>query len=644
MKCVFSNRMNQTQMASIEIHIINVNRPRCQAGEDWPVTKAGFTAKLRCEGAREGFRLRECDKNGIWGKEESECVNRDLFSIAERTQVIDKGLGAVFRNAAKLFSRLTIATNNTESISSVSNLNASVNILSNIQNLNTSFTEFTLDEIVKSSSNILDIPSPEVWRPGQPIDAQNNLSMAELYLASVEQLIRQTYIPKKHTSEASNLQIKTCEFPGCRDNVFGVNVSVDGKQGVVTMAGFKNLVNFLPPIQPDADPNSIVVTVSVGGKKERAFNRNLGSSEVLIQFKLTNPRPRNREMKCVAMDAKGKWSLDPCVWGGPRNEGSCKCKFSSAFALLLSRNAVNLPALREITYVGLAISIASLVSFLMIECLVWKAVTKSVGLYLRHITLVNISVSLLIGDCSLFASAFPGVVSDLWCQICVVLQHFFFLAQFCWMFCLSSLLLYQTMVVWSDLSKGWCQGVCYSVGYGAPFLIVTFTFVSHGGGAEGEYYDAHSCWLTHHSMLKGSFYSFIIPVGIIVFVNLFSMALVIVKLLNPVKGLGPGGGESRSGGHAAIRVLRSIIILTPVFGVTWIFGFASVALDLAEGMAASAAYYIFSICNSFQGLFILLTASVGEKMVRDALWKRFSATRRPSSTKETSTVQSSMED
>ncbi|XP_030212250.1 adhesion G-protein coupled receptor F3 isoform X3 [Gadus morhua] len=645
MTCVFSNRMNQTQKASIEIHIINENDLRCQAGEDWPVTKAGFTAKLRCEGAREGFRSRECDNNGIWGKEESECVNRDLFSIAERTQVIDKGLGSVFLNAAKLFSRLTTATNNTESINSVSNLNASVNILNNMQNLNTWFNELTLEEIVKSSSNILDIPSPEVWRPEQPIDAQNNLSMAELYLASVEQLIRQTNISKEHASEASNVQIKTCEFPGCRDNVFGVNVSVDGHQGVVTMAGFKNLVNFLPPIQPDADPNSIVVMMSVDGKKEQAFNRDLGSEEVLIQFKLTNPRPRNREMKCVAMDVKGKWSLDPCVWAGPRKEGSCKCKFSSAFAILLSRNAVNLPALREITFVGLAISIASLVSFLMIEGLVWKAVTKSVGLYLRHIILLNISVSLLIGNCSLFASAFPGVVSDLWCQICVVLEHFFFLAQFFWMFCLSSLLLFQTLYVWSELSKGWHQGICYSVGYGAPFLIVSITFVSHDGGAEGEYYDAHSCWLTHHSMLKGSFYSFIIPVGIIVFINLFSMALVIVKLLNPVKGLGPGGHESRSGGHAAIRVLRSIIILTPVFGVTWIFGFASVALDLAEGLAASAAYYIFSICNSFQGLFILLTASVGEKMVRDALRKRFSATRRPSSTKETSmTMQSSTED
>ena len=104
-------------------------------------------------------------------------MNRDLFSIAERTQVsgrhfdsshnnrhlknnvcrclpiiapnasqvIDKGLGSVSLNAVKLFARLTTATNVTDSISSVSNLNTAVNILDSMQQLNTYFDESTLD-------------------------------------------------------------------------------------------------------------------------------------------------------------------------------------------------------------------------------------------------------------------------------------------------------------------------------------------------------------------------------------------------------------------------------------------------------------------------------------------------------------------
>ena len=417
------------------------------------------------------------------------------------------------------------------------------------------------------------------------------MSLAELYLLSVNQLIRQTNISKEHTSEAANVAIKACKESGCENKVFNVSVAVEGHKGAVKTVGFKDLVKLLPPIEPDTDPNSIVVAMSVDSNENPP-------GRVSIKFRLTEQRQPNHAMKCVAMDAQGKWSSDRCNWGGPREEGFCDCMYSSAFATILSRHTINLPALREINYVGLGFSIASLVVFLVIECLVWKAVTKSVSLYLRHVTLVNISVSLLVGNCSLFAAAFP--VSEDWCQVCVVLQHFFFLAQFCWMFCLSTLLLYQTTFVWSDLSKGWYQSMCYSTGYGAPFIIVTATFVSHEGGAEGSYYDARNCWLTHHGLFKGSFYSFIIPVGIIVFINLFSMALVIFKLLNPAKGIGPAGRKSHSGGHASVRILRSIIILTPVFGVTWIFGFASLALDLAEGWSAVAAYYIFSVCNSFQ--------------------------------------------
>lgn len=623
--CVFKNREGQSRQASVQINVIYKHNLFCAAVENWPDTKAGLSAKLRCTD-QSGVRLRTCTIDGNWEEEESQCVNRDLSNIIKDTQMINKGLGSVYLNSAMLFSRLTNATNDTERINTVSNLNTSINILYNMQKLNNTFNESTLDNILKSSSNILNIPLEHVWKPTR--NSQSNVSMAELYLTSVEQLIRLTDISKPLTKEVSNIQFQTCRGKACKSNIFNVSISVDGPgEGLVKTAGFKNLIHFLPLEQTDAKPNSILVTMSVDDKRANS------KPHVSLRFRQNGTRPRNHAIKCASMD-QGKWSFDRCTWGGPSNEGSCHCPFSSAFATVLSKNPIALPALREITYVGLGFSVVSLVTFLVIEGLVWSAVVRTNSLYLRHTTLVNISVSLLVGDCSLFASAFPGSVSDNWCQACVVLQHFFYLAQFCWMFCLSTLLLYQTVFVFSDLSKGRYQGVCYVTGYGIPLLIVTTAFVTHNGGAEGSYYDAQSCWLTHHGWLKGSFYFFIIPVGVIVFFNLFSMALVILKLLNhPKAGGGGGGGTS---GHAALRILRSIVILTPIFGVTWIFGFASLVLDLAAGPAAFSVYYTFSICNSFQGFFILLTACIGEKMVRDALRKRMSVAPPPSSTMETS--------
>ena len=404
--------------------------------------------------------------------------------------------------------------------------------------------------------------------------------------------------------EETNIQFQASQGAS---SVFNVTVSVNGQSGgLVKAAGFKNLVTFLPFDDPEDVPNSIVVTASIEGEEARSSSNNR-TADFSISFSLTNPRPHNHLMKCMVMDeSRGSWSDDVCKWAGPSDERKCYCpktsstssKSSYAYTILLARNPLHVAFLREITYVGLVFSIASLFMFLVIECVIWKAVVKTSSLYLRHTMLINISLSLLVGDFGLLASTFGGF-SDLWCLVCVVLRHFFSLAQFCWMFCLSALLFYQALFAFAGgLSKGRYQSVCYLTGYGVPFLIVTTAMVTHDGGAVESYYDLKSCWLTHFSLFKGSIYSFIIPVGIIVFFNLFSMTMVIIKLVNRPKVGARGGGGG--GPHAGLCILRSIIVLTPLFGVTWMFGFAVLVLDLAQGSAAKVVYYVFSICNSFQ--------------------------------------------
>ncbi|CAL8274450.1 unnamed protein product [Merluccius merluccius] len=625
--CVFKNTRNQTKRERLQLNIIYKGQKYCSVENDWPVTKANFIAELQCEGTT-GLRLRRCANEGTWEEEESQCVNNDLFSIAQETLTVNIGLGSPFDNSAKLFSLLANATNDTRSIDTVSNLNTSVTILDNMQKLNNNFNESTLNDILKSSSNILNIPS-NAWKSG---NVQRNKSFAELYLASVERLIQLTNISKPLGKEETNIQFQTSKGTS---SVFNVTVSVNGPSGgLVKAAGFKNLINLWTFDDPDDVPNSIVVTASVEGQQARNSSSNR-QGDFAISFSLTNPRPHNHLMKCMAKDeSQERWLANVCKWAGPGDETKCDCPTSSrsskssyAYTILLARNPLRVPFLLEITYVGLAFSVASLFMFLVIECVIWKAVVKTSSLYLRHTMLINISLSLLVGDFGLLASTSPGGVDDRWCLACVVLRHFFSLAQFCWMFCLSALLFYQAMIVFSGgLSKGRYQTVCYLTGYGVPFLIVTTAMVSHDGGAVGSYYDLKTCWLTHFSIFKGSIYSFIIPVGIIVFFNLFSMTMVIIKLVNrPKVGAGGAGGP-----HAALCILRSIVVLTPLFGVTWMFGFAVLVLDLAQGSAAQVVYYVFSICNSFQ--------------VRDTLRKRLSVPKSPSSTMDTSLSLQSVKD
>lgn len=48
----------------------------------------------------------------------------------------------------------------------------------------------------------------------------------------------------------------------------------------------------------------------------------------------------------------------------------------------------------------------------------------------------------------------------------------------------------------------------------------------------------------------------------------------------------------------AKSILKVVIFLTPIFGITWIIGFAQLLLE--EGTLLTIAYYSFTIMNSFQ--------------------------------------------
>uniref|UniRef100_A0A3Q2GNM2 G-protein coupled receptors family 2 profile 2 domain-containing protein n=1 Tax=Cyprinodon variegatus TaxID=28743 RepID=A0A3Q2GNM2_CYPVA len=221
--------------------------------------------------------------------------------------------------------------------------------------------------------------------------------------------------------------------------------------------------------------------------------------------------------------------------------------------------------------------------------------------YLRHTAHVNISLCLLIADLCFLASSQPKGISDLWCRTSVVLKHFCFLAMFFWMFCLSATLLHRAVFLFHKVSKKNYLRFSLLIGYVCPLLIVFITFLTNNGGAEGMYYSKDSCWLVYAGLFKGSIFTFIIPVGVIVFINIFSMLVVIMKLISHHAEISKKTDISAEEEKAAAKtVLRTVVLLTPIFGVTWIFGFAMLALDLTSGDIAYAVNYIFNLLNGFQ--------------------------------------------
>ncbi|XP_056152304.1 adhesion G protein-coupled receptor F5 [Lampris incognitus] len=606
--CAFINRRGQNNSATIQINVIYYKPSNfCKAETDWPDTKAGYSARLQCHGSV-GERVRKCLANDMWGIEKSHCVDKDLNDILEKTAFLNKGLGTVNENARNVFSRLSAATFNAEQINSYSNLNASVAILFNVEHLKHSLEATILQHLVDSSSNIMNNSLEKLWST----ETEGNDTLAEKYLSSVEGLIKLTDMANTETTrmKAENTEVAACELQTlasrCENKVFNSTVSLDSSYlGTVKTAGFQRLANYLPNLH-DQMPNSIVVTTTAENHSHHL--------KVNIKFELIQRRPRHHVIKCVSWDATNKqWSSDGCDWGGPSNEAHCTCNHLSSFATLMSKKPEDIPFDGQLTLIGLFISIISLITCLGMELAVWKTVVKSSGLCLRHTAQVNICLNLLIAHSTLVVSHFWK--SPVWCWVFVVLKHFSFLSMFFWMLSLSIVLLHQTVFPFEDLRRKTFLGLSFFLGYAFPVVIVAISIITHME-AKTPYHCIDSCWLTYEGFMKGSIFAFIVPAGIIITFNLFTMVVVTIKLLE-LSTATISGPQSEK--NATKWILKSVVMLTPIFGITWILGFAVLAVDLAYGPITLVIHYAFILLNSFQGFFILLTTCIWDKTVRDAL-------------------------
>lgn len=399
-----------------------------------------------------------------------------------------------------------------------------------------------------------------------------------------------TSSPKKKNVEVAE---QNCSArPECSNTVFNVTVRLQGNNSrSLRTAGFQQLQSYLPNNDTQFQPNSIVVMATTEAEES-------GSVEVKLDFQLLKPRLKDVAVQCVSWDNNSRgWSPRGCQWGGPSNAGQCTCRHFSSFAILMSKYPLDIPWIGQITFIGLSVSVVSLVVTLVIELALWRAVVKTKTLHIRHVTHINISLCLLVADCCFLASSRPSDLSASWCQATVVLKHFCYLAMFFWMLCLSSTLLHQTIFLFHSVSKGAYLRYSLGLGYGCPLLIVIVTIVSSQGLTEGTYFSRKTCWLTHNGLMNGSIYAFIIPSWTIIFINVFAMLVVIMKLIDQPANLATSSsGEKR----AALTALRSVVLLTPVFGLTWVLGFAVMLVDLTSGALAYCVHYVFTLLNAFQ--------------------------------------------
>nr|XP_056712822.1 adhesion G protein-coupled receptor F4 [Euleptes europaea] len=290
---------------------------------------------------------------------------------------------------------------------------------------------------------------------------------------------------------------------------------------------------------------------------------------------------------------------------------TCRCRHRPAlfqsFSILMSPVGVKHATLHFITCLGLVVSLCSLVVCLAIEVVVWHQVTQTHLSYMRHVCLVNIAASLLIADILFIVAALMSSMPRHHdgCVAVTFFVHFFYLSLFFWMLALGLLILYGLLVIFWHLRKSTLLAVAFGIGYGCPSVIALLTVVITEP-TKGYLQDS-ACWLNWKD--TKALLAFIIPALLIVGVNVVVVLVVIAKS-------GRSSVRDRPKSQdlvTVIRVSKNVALLTPLLGITWGFGLATV-YD-----TSLALHIVFSLLNAFQGFFILLFGTLLDRKTRECL-------------------------
>lgn len=294
----------------------------------------------------------------------------------------------------------------------------------------------------------------------------------------------------------------------------------------------------------------------------------------------------------------GAWDDEGCRFVSDiNNTVTCSCNHLTSFSILM---ATDVPAqwkhaLDVITYVGVGISLGSLVICLIIEGYVWKAITRNSTAFMRHVSIINTALSLMVANiCFIIGASIadnplenPGedyAVPLGPCSTATFFMHFFYLALFFWMLVSGLLLFYRTVMVFSHMSKSTMLAIGFCLGYGCPLIIAVITIAVTAPG-NGYIRKNDACWLNW--METKALLALVIPALTIVFINILIVIVVLFKMLR--RGVGDTAQADEK--HTLVIITRCVIILTPLFGLTWSLGVGTMVSSTNVGLHISFAFF-----------------------------------------------------
>ncbi|KAM9455488.1 adhesion G-protein coupled receptor F1-like [Clarias gariepinus] len=579
----------------------------------------GVESTGNCSGGMVGYQVAQCTSPNIWKPIENYCVLPIFKNLQDTAKTLQ--LDKIPQFMVNLSTNALFASENiTDSTATILTI---VDILNTISNL--SQTILISQPVMKNFLETTDVIGSDgaqsTWMLLNSNSTTKNAS-SEL-LKSTEKIATRlsdnNFSIKTKLSSLDRTSI-TAPFSG----TFGINsttqinipvASAQTSLTVIISSAFNNILPVRNLTYDDGNQTGTIINGDVA-----VIETNTTINKISLSLEINNTTLGNPQ--CVfwnfnLLNGIGGWDSTGCLLKSLENETkrvTCECNHTTSFSILMSPFTPDKDLaiiLDYITYIGVAISLGCLVLCLLIEIIIWKSVTRNDTSYMRHVSIVNIALSLLIADICFIIGAAVVNRGEGPCSAATFFMHFFYLALFFWMLLSALLLLYRTLMVFSRMSKGTMMAIAFSVGYGAPLIIAVVT-VASTAGQHGYIQKNYNCWL-NWSQTK-ALLAFVIPALTIVAINFLVLIVVLCKMLRR----GASASIQQDEKHPLVVIARCVAILTPLFGLTWGFGIGTL-VSPNRGI-----HIVFAFFNSLQGFFILLFGILLDSKVREALTGTFS--------------------
>ncbi|XP_072290423.1 adhesion G-protein coupled receptor F1-like [Eucyclogobius newberryi] len=589
---------------TLEFELLTVE-PACDSEEFGPGNE-GDQVIGSCEEGKTGGKVFTC-LNKTWVEEEDNCVLTQILQLLRQTQDL-KGPAQV----PQILEELNDVTNELQNnvTESPATMEAIVTVMEGLAHISQTITHKSMKDILNTSSILTTDETKTSWerlnnktyKPFTRRSAVNpRIAASSRFLNNIE-MFADKYVDRSGFLATDLISFHKTVFSDSFDGDYNGSVPMQipesGQQDKeMTVLTFESLHNVLPPIDKynstHTSINAKVVLVQSKGVDNVTFKFDLQKNSFFWH-------------QCVF------WNFS--LWdnsGGWDDEGCTLVHRSSSSVVCQCNHLTSFSVLSELDYYK--ILIVFLVICLIIEAVVWKKIRKSRMSYMRHVSIVNVAVSLLCGEIWLLIDVLMFALENKpLCTAATFFTHFFYLALFFWMLASGLLLLHRSISI-VQVRRGTMLAIGFSIGYGAPLIIAVVTIAVTG---KEEDYTLHYIFLLH-KLPSEVVLAFVFPALTVVAINFFILCVFSYKLFQSMKSTNEANADEKP---VLVEMMRWLAFLAPFifFGLTWCLGLG-VMLDKRDDDTRYCVCVSFAVFNSSQGLFLLLFGTLLDKKVRQEL-------------------------